>query len=172
METVIADVAVAHDAVVSLIQAIPDAALDWQPDNDWSLRQIIGHLAHANDFYVMIVDEARTTHFGTIQLHPELAGWQQMGATDAQIAQCTTTHAVLDCFECTYQRMLKVFRGLRVEELDRPFVFCQPKAVPTTTTLRQRVIQMAADHIREHQSHLSAILARWNRATTVRVRQV
>jgi len=102
MEKVIADVVVAHDAVVSLIQAIPDAALDWQPDNDWSLRQIIGHLAHANDFYVMIADEARTTHFGTIQLHPELAGWQQMVATDATIAQCTTTQAVLDCFESTY----------------------------------------------------------------------
>src|ERR671926_155694 len=76
----------AHDAVVPLIRTIPDAALDWQPSSDvWSLKQIISHLAHANDFYVMIVNEVRTTRFGTVQLHRDLAGWQQMLATDAAV---------------------------------------------------------------------------------------
>jgi hypothetical protein len=162
MESALADVVIAHDAVASSLQMIPDAALDWLPEKDWSLRQIIGHLAHANDFYVMIVDEARTTQFQTVQLHSELAGWQQMLATNAQIERCTTAHSVLACFDSTYQRMLNVFCSLHLEELDRPFVLCQPNAAPMTTTLRQRVIHMAAEHMHEHHLHLSAILARWN----------
>jgi DinB superfamily len=152
----------AHDAVVPLIRTIPDAALDWQPNTDvWSLKQIISHLAHANDFYVMIVDEVRATRFGTVQLPPDLTGWQQMAATDAAVAVCRTTLGVLNCFERTYRRMLEVLATIRGEELDLPFVFWQRDNQPYTTTLRQRVIQMAAEHLREHQVHLSNTLALW-----------
>ena len=152
----------AHDSVVPLISTIPDAALGWQPSSDsWSLKQIISHLAHANDFYVMIVDEARATRFGTLQLHPNLVGWQQMLATDAAVAACTTTVAVLDCFERTYQGMLDVLADIQPQELDQPFIFWQPDNQPYTTTLRQRVIQMAAEHMREHQVHLSDTLTLW-----------
>ena len=157
-----ADIADAHDAVVLLIRAIPDGALDWQPSPDaWSLKQIISHLAHANDFYVMIVEEVRTTHFGIVQLHPNLAGWQQMMLTDATVAVCTSTAAALDCFEHTYQRMRDILETIRAEEVDQPFVFWRADNEPHTTTLRQRVIVMAAEHLREHQVHLSDTLALW-----------
>jgi GNAT superfamily N-acetyltransferase len=164
-DTVTADLIAAHDLVVSLIQAIPDTALDWSPPaDDWSLKRIVGHLAHANDFYVMIVDEARAADFGTVTLHADLAGWRQMIATDAAIAQCSATQEAWACFERTYQRMLAVLENVTRAELDRPFVFCRPDAEPLTTTLRQRVVAMAAHHMREHQPHLSDTLERW-RAT-------
>ncbi len=157
-----ADIVDAHDSVVPLIRTIPDAALDWQPSSDsWSLKQIISHLAHANDFYVMIVDEVRATGFGTVRLHPDLAGWQQMAATNAAVAACTTAQAVLDCFERTYQRMMDVLTDIRLEELDQPFVFWRADDKAQTTTLRQRVIQMAAEHMREHGPQLTQTLASW-----------
>ena len=37
----------------------------------------------------------------------------------------------------------------------------QPDAQPETTTLRQRVLQTAADHLREHQAQLAETLVRW-----------
>jgi len=164
-----ADLTIAHDEVVAIVKAIPDAALGWQPSSDdWSLKQIIGHLAHANDFYVMIVDEARASDFGVVRLHRELPGVQRMTATDIEVARRITLLAVLHCFEQTYQRMLAVLQSITPEELDRPFVLYsfQPDAESLTTTLRQRVIQRAASHIREHQTQLSNTLARW-RATHV-----
>jgi len=162
--TVIADVEAAHDATVALIHPIPDAALDWQPDSDtWSLKQIIGHLAHAHDFYVTIVEEARAAHFGILQLHTGLAGWQRMADTDAAVAHCTTTQAVLGCFEQTYQRMLAILHSITPEECQRPFVFqsWQSNAKPLTTTLQQRVIEMVASHMHEHQPQLLQTLASW-----------
>jgi DinB superfamily len=160
-----ADIRDAHDSAIALIRTIPNAALDWQPGSDaWSLKQIIGHLAHANDFYVMIVGEVRATRFGTVHLHPDLAGWQQMLATDAAVAACTTTLTALDCFERTYRGMLDVLDTLRPEEIEQPFVFRRPGDEPLPTTLRQRVILMAAEHLREHQPHLSDMLARWQTA--------
>jgi len=163
--TATVDLAAAHAAIVPMIRTIPDATLDWRPGGDeWSIKQIIGHLAHANDFYVLIVDEARASSFGTVVPRPELDGWQRMVATDAAVAECTTTQAALDCFELTYQGMLAVLDGITPHELDRPFVFRRPDAEPYTTTLRQRVIQTAASHICEHQDHLSDMLARWRAA--------
>ena len=77
----------AHDEIVATIRTIPDAALDWQPaSEDWTLKYVIGHLAHANDFYVMIVDEARAMSFGNVRLHPELEGFRRMMATAAAVA--------------------------------------------------------------------------------------
>ena len=162
MITLLTDLAKAHDEVSVIIQQVPDRALDWQSSTDeWSLKQTIGHLAHANDFYIMIVTAARATVFGTAKLHPELAGWKHMATTDAAVAQCTTTLGVYDCFEHTYQLMLTVLRGITHEELDRPFVFCQPDREPYTTTLRQRVVLMATNHLREHKTQLSNTLAGW-----------
>jgi uncharacterized damage-inducible protein DinB len=163
--TATADLAVAHAAIGPMIRTIPDAALDWRPSGEeWSIKQIIGHLAHASDFYIMIVDEARATSFGTVVPRPELDGWQRMVATDAAVAACTTTQAALDCCERAYQGMLAVLDGITPNELDWPFGFHRPDAEPYTTTLRQRVIQTAASHICEHQTHLSETLARWQTA--------
>jgi hypothetical protein len=155
------NIVIAHDSVVELIRGIPDEALDWRPShNAWSIKQIVGHLAHANDFYVMIVGEVRATYFGNVHLHPDLVGWQQMATTDAKIASCITTSEVLNCFEHTYHRMLEILNTIQPDELDQPFIFWQPDKESYATTLRQRVIQMAANHINEHQLQLSDTLAR------------
>lgn len=163
------EVTAAHAEVVAIIRAIPDAALDWQPGGgDWSLRQIISHLAHANDFYLMIVEEACAGAFGAVRLdrYRELAGWQRMQATDAAVARCTTVPEALDRFEEAYGRLLTVLNGLTPVELDRPFVLYepQPAAEPMTTTLRRRVVAMAASHLRDHQAQVAETLARWRAA--------
>ena len=166
--TVMADLEAAHDAVVADVAAIPDAALDWRPGGEeWPVRQIVGHLAHANDFYVMIVGSARAADFGEAELHPGLPDWRRMQDTDAAVAACADVPAVLDCFERTYGRLLALLRGLTPEELDRPFVLRSPQ--PTvTTTLRERVVRTAAEHLREHQVHLAETLARWRVARAAR----
>ena len=166
--TVTADLEAAHDAVVTDIAAIPDAVLDWRPGGEeWPVRQIVGHLAHANDFYVMIVDAARAAQFGEVTLHSGLPGWGQMQDTDAAVAECADVPAVLDCFEHTYGRLLALLRGLTPEELDRSFVLRSPQ--PTvTTTLHERVVRTAAEHLREHQVHLAETLARWREARAAR----
>jgi hypothetical protein len=102
-----ADLAATHEEVIALIKEIPSEALNWQPSKEeWSLKQTISHLAHANDFYVMIVEETRANRFSIVHLHRGLDGWQRMSATDAEIAQCRTISEMLDCFENAYQRML------------------------------------------------------------------
>jgi hypothetical protein len=166
--TVTADLEAAHDVVVADIAAIPDAALDWRPGGEeWPIRQILGHLVHANDFYVMIVDAARAAEFGEVELHPGLPGWRRMQDTDAAVAACADVPAVLDCFERTFGRLLALLRGLTPEELDRPFVLRSPQ--PTvTTTLRERVVRTAAEHLREHQAHLEETLTRWREAEVTR----
>ena len=158
----------AHDAVIRAISAVPEEALDWQPGGEeWPIRQILGHLAHANDFYAMIVDAARAADFGEAELHPGLPGWRRMQDTDAAVAACADVPALLDCFERTYGRLLALLRGLTPEELDRPFVLRSPQ--PTVTTmLRERVVRTAAEHLREHQAHLAETLARWRAAQATR----
>ena len=157
------EIEAAHAELAVTIAAIPDVALDWQPGGDeWSLKQVIGHLAHANAFYITIVEQARAAGFGTVRLRRGSAGWRRMLATDSAVAACTTTAGALDCFEQAYQQALALLRTLSPDELDRSFVFrsWQPGAEPVTTTLRQRVIQAMADHLREHQAQLAAVSAR------------
>jgi uncharacterized damage-inducible protein DinB len=164
--TATGEVEAAHAGVVALIGAIPDAALDWQPGRDeWSPKQVIGHLAHANDFYVTILEEARAADFGAVRLHRDSTGWRRMLAIDAAVAQCTTGSAALDYFERVYQQALVALQNTSPEELDHPFVFYtwHPGAQPVNTTLRQRVIHQMADHLREHQAQLADLLARWQR---------
>ena len=63
--TVTADLEAAHDAVVADIAALPDAALDWRPGGEeWPVRRIVGHLAHANDFYYRVAATCSTTSSG------------------------------------------------------------------------------------------------------------
>ena len=111
-----------YAAVVGVSQLIPDEALDWQPGSEgWSLRSIMSHLAHANDFYVMIIDQVRASEFADVQLRPEMAGFSRMEATDTAIAHCRTAADVHACFEATYRRLLAAIQTLAVEELDQPF---------------------------------------------------
>lgn len=163
----IADLKAAYDEIVSAILEIPDAALDWQPDNgNWSLKFIISHLAHANDFYIMIIDEARASNLGTVRLHTELSGWQRMRVTDEAVARCRTVAAAVGYFEHTYQQLQDTLESITPDELDQQFIFYawQPDARPVGTTLCQRVIWSCASHIREHQIQLSSTLADWRAA--------
>lgn len=163
-----AELVAAHDGVAAAIGALPDAALDWQPGGGaWSLKQVIGHLAAANDFYLMVVEEARATAFGTVRLHSGLVGWQRALAADAEVARCEGAPAALEAVERAYRRLLAVLEGLTSKELDRPFVFLdqQPGEPPaTTTTLRARVLARAVGHLREHQAQVADTLARWRAA--------
>lgn len=89
-EDMLTDLATAHDEVASSIQSIPQAALDWQAQDGssaWTLRQTASHLAHSNDFYITIVEEAAATGFGHVNMRPELAGLQRMAGTDAAVAR-------------------------------------------------------------------------------------
>lgn len=165
--TVTAEVRAASDAVAAAVGTIPDAALDWQPGGgDWSPRQIISHLAQSTDFYLGIIEGARATTFGAVQLDFERL-LPRAQSTDAEVARCATVPDARDRFERAYRRLLDVLDGLTPEELDRPFVFLdqQPGEPPAmTTTLRQRVLPRAASHLREHQAQLADTVARWRAA--------
>ena len=162
-----AELARAHDEIVAAIAAIPDAALDWRPGGeDWSPRQIIGHVAAATDFYLAIIEGAREGGFGTVQL--DFARLlPRARATDAEVARYATAPAAREAFERAHRRLLAALEGLAPEELDRPFVFLdqQPGEPPAmTTTLRERIGPRAAGHLREHQGQLADTLARWRAA--------
>jgi uncharacterized damage-inducible protein DinB len=164
MQAALATLNTAYDAVAPLIQAIPDESLDWRPGEDeFSLKQIVVHLTHANDFYLMIVEEVRAANFSIVRLHRESLGWQRMAATDAEAMQCTSVAALSECFERAYQRLLTTLMEVTKGELERPFVLysMQPDTEPLTTTLRHRVFLTAADHLREHQAQLADTLAQW-----------
>jgi hypothetical protein len=167
-EAATGQITAAHDAVVALIRTIPDAALGWQPDGDaWSLKRIIAHIAHAYDFYLTIVEEARATDFGTVTLRPGLPGWQRVVATDTTVLQCATVAKVLDQLDAVYQRSLDIFAHLTPDELDRTFVMASWRAdrEAETTTLRRRVLETAPSHLREHEAQLAETLEGWRAAS-------
>ena len=158
------ELAAAHGEVVAVIETVPEAALDWRPgEGEWSLKQTIGHIAHAYDFYVTIVEEAQAQGFGVVRLHADTPGYRRMLATDADVAQCMTVAALLDRLNQAYQQALAVLRGIAPEQLDRPFAFYrwQSEAEPVTATLRRRVLQTATEHLREHRAHLAETLELW-----------
>lgn len=158
----LADLCAAHDKVLQAIDLVPDIALSWQPaDEAFSLKQIIVHLATANDFYIMLVEDVRRAEFGDVKFRQDSVGWQRMGATDAEAIQYTAVTALYACFERTYQQLLAVLQGITSKELDRPFAFYgwQVDEPPSITTLRQRVIHMATNHMGEHQTQLLDTLA-------------
>jgi uncharacterized damage-inducible protein DinB len=157
-------VAEAHAAVVALIKTIPDAALDWRPSVDeWSLKQTIAHVAHAYAFYLTIIEETRASEFGDVYLISGSAGWRRIEATDSAVMQCATVAAVLDQLALTYQSAMAIFESLTPEELDRPFLLhaWRPDAETEHCTFRLRVLQTAAQHLREHQAQVADFLARW-----------
>ena len=157
----------AHDAVAATIQAMPEAALTWRREgDDWAPQQLIGHLASANDFYVMVVEEARRTAFGVVRIHTDLPGWQRMRATDRAVAEAGGVAAALAEFERSYARALAVLRGITPEELDRSFTidFDQPDAESGATTLRRRVVDQMASHLHDHHAQLAAMLDGWRAA--------
>src|SRR5690348_14435719 len=111
----------------------------------------------------MIVEEARTSAFGVVKLHPNLPGWRRVEETDATVLARATTAEVCGEIASTYDRALGVLNAISPEELDRPFSLdsWRPDVAPETTTLRKRVLEMITDHVREHHSQLAETLARW-----------
>ncbi len=151
----------AHDAVVPLLQNIPDDAMDWTlSESEWSLRRVIGHLAHANDFYVMIVEEARRSNFSSVDLNQELQGKQRMQQTDDEIRAATTVAALFESFERAFARLLRVLQTIAEHELDAVFEMTE-RARTKMTTLRERVFAAAVQHFAEHTPQLTQTLARW-----------
>ncbi len=169
-EDVLSRLRAAHQRVADLIGTIPDSALDWQPEADhWSAKRIVAHIAHAYDFFLLIVEQARAADFGTARLDPGLPGWQRVEATDAAVLACRDVPEVLDQLAAARDHALAVSEAITLDELDRPFTLDEldswrPDAAPQTTTLRHRVLEIAADHLDEHHAHLVETLARWRQA--------
>jgi uncharacterized damage-inducible protein DinB len=159
-----ADLAAAHGEIGAFICGLPDEAPDWRADDEsWSLKQALAHITHAYDFYLMIVEETLGAGFGTVRLHPELAGWQRLLATDAAVNACSTVSAALELFNHAYGRLSLALEHLSPEEMDREFVLLplRPDDEAVTRTLRRRVLDIAADHLREHKAQMSDMLAGW-----------
>jgi hypothetical protein len=157
----------AHAAMLAGIRTIPDAALPWRPaGGEFSLQEIIAHLAEANEFYLTIVEAARSARFGMVELQPQSAAWNRILATVSTVRECQTVSAALAHFERTYERVLGSLSSLSPEEMDRGFVFrtWQPDAKAIPTTLRRRVVREMANHLREHEQQLVDTLTAWRAA--------
>ena len=151
----------ASQAVASFIHTIPDTALDQQIDTDaWSVKQIIAHLAHSHTFYMIIVTLARENHFVEVMLSPSLSGLQQVRATNQQVLACTTSAAAANIFQDTFAQLQAMLMSLTPEDLDRPFPMYELETTTAQiTTLRQRVIQTATEHLYEHLAQIQSSLA-------------
>ena len=149
----------ASQAVASFIQTIPDTALDQQVDTDaWSVKQIIAHLAHSHTFYMIIVTLARENHFVDVILSPSLSVWQQVRATKEQVLACTTSAAAANIFQDTFAQLRAMLISLTPQDLDRPFQMYEFSTAAQITTLRQRVIQTATEHMYEHLAQIQSSL--------------
>ena len=150
----------ASQAVASFVQTIPDAALDQQGDTDaWSVKQIIAHLAHSHTFFIIIVTLARENHFVDVILSPSLSVWQQVRATKEQVLACTTSAAAATIFQDTFAQLRAMLISLTPQDLDRPFQMYEFSTTAQITTLRQRVIQTATEHMYEHLAQIQSSLA-------------
>ena len=150
----------ASQAVASFIQTIPDTALDQQGDTDaWSVKQIIAHLAHSHTFYMIIVTLARENHFVEVILSPSLSSLQQVRATNEQVCACTTSAAAAHIFQDTFAQLRMMLISLMPQDLDQPFQMYEFSTAAQITTLRQRVIQTATEHMYEHLAQLQSSLA-------------
>ena len=156
----VAELDAASQAVASFIQTIPDASLDQQVDTDaWSVKQIIAHLAHSHNFYMMIVSLARENHFVEVLLSPSLSGLQQVRATNQQVRACTTSAAAAKIFQDTFAQLQAMLISLTPQDLDRPFQMYELETTTAQiTTLRQRVIQTATEHLYEHLAQIQSLL--------------
>jgi uncharacterized damage-inducible protein DinB len=151
----------ASQAVASFIQTIPDTALDQQVDTDaWSVKQVIAHLALSHNVYMIIVTLARENHFVDVILSPSLSGLQQVRATNQQVLACTTSAAAANIFQDTFAQLQAMLMSLTPEDLDRPFPMYELETTTAQiTTLRQRVIQTATEHLYEHLAQIQSSLA-------------
>ena len=151
----------ASQAVASFIQTIPDTALDPQVDTDaWSVKQVIAHLALSHNLYMIIVTLARENHFVEVILSPSLFGWQQVRATNEQVLACTTSAAAANIFQDTFAQLRAMLISLTPQDLDRPFQMYEWQTTTAQiTTLRQRVIQTATEHMYEHLAQIQSSLA-------------
>ncbi|HLG37509.1 MAG TPA: DinB family protein [Nitrososphaera sp.] len=151
----------ASHAVASFIQTIPDTALDQQVDTDaWSVKQVIAHLALSHNVYMMIVTLAKENHFVEVLLSPSLSGWQQVRATNEQVLACTTSAAAANIFQDTFAQLRAMLISVTSQDLDRPFQMYELETTTAQiTTLRQRVIQTATEHMYEHLAQIQSSLA-------------
>ena len=151
----------ASQAVASFIQTIPDTALDQQVDTDaWSVKQVIAHLALSHNWYMIIVTLARENHFVDVILSPSLSGLQQVRATNKQVLACTTSAAAANIFQDTFAQLRAVLISLTPQDLDRPFQMYELETTTAQiTTLRQRVVQTATEHLGEHLAQIQSSLA-------------
>jgi len=150
----------AGQALASFIQTIPDTALDQQVDTDaWSVKQIIAHLAHSHNFYMIIVTLARENHFVDVKLSLSLSSWQQVRATNQQVLACTTSAAAANIFQDTFAQLRAMLVSLTSQDLDRPFQMYELETTTAQiTTLRQRVIQTATEHMYQHLAQIQSSL--------------
>jgi len=145
----------ARQAVASFIQTIPDTALDQHGDTDaWSVKQIIAHLAHSHTFFMIIVTLARENHFGDVILSPSLS------RTNEHVLACTTSAAAATLFQDTFAQLRAMLISLTPQDLDRPFQIYEGQTTTAQiTTLRQRVIQTATEHMDERLAQIQSSLA-------------
>ena len=157
----VAELDTASRAVASFIQTIPDTALDQQVDTDaWSVKQVIAHLALSHNVYSIIVTLARENHFVEVLLSPSLSGWQQVRATNKQVLACRTSAAAANIFQATFAQLRAMLISLEPEDLDQPFQMYELETTTAQiTTLRQRVIQTATEHMYEHLAQIQSSLA-------------
>jgi hypothetical protein len=149
-----------------LVSMIPYDALDWQPaGNEWPLRETIAHVAHAYDFYSLILNLARASNFTTVTMYRDLPGWQALRVTDAAIKACHTSDELLAAFNQAFAKALTHFQTITPEELDIPFTYdhASPDEAPYTTTLRHRILEKATEHAHEHIPQITNTLAQWRR---------
>ena len=158
--TIVSELDAACQAVASCIQTIPDTALDQHVDTDaWSVKQIIAHLAQSHTFFMIIVTLARENHFGDVILSPSLSSWQHVRATNEQVCACTTSAAAATLFQDTFAQLRAMLISLTPQDLDRPFQMYEFSTTAQITTLRQRVIQTATEHMYEHLAQIQSSLA-------------
>jgi hypothetical protein len=157
----------ARDSLIDAIQAIPDPALDWRPSSsEWSNRQVLAHVTHANDFYTMIVHEVLRSAFRSVDLVRDSADYRAMMATDEAVMKCATTAMAVSIFESTFGRFIAALDSAPPDDLGRSFALTyewRRADPPERTNLRERVMDAAIDHIREHAAELrkrGAVLAR------------
>lgn len=168
MEAQVDDLVAAIGSVSAAIGAVPAAAFEWRPgEAEFSPKQIVAHLASANDFYLMIIDEALASGFGAVRLSQGPPGVSRVLATHADMNKRTTVAEALDGFRYASRRLLDALERLTPEQLDRPFVLddaLQPDGGRETTTLRRRIVGRCAEHLREHHAQLDETLALWRRS--------
>ncbi|MBI4305129.1 MAG: DinB family protein, partial [Chloroflexi bacterium] len=134
----------ARNLLVAAIRKIPDEALDYRPaPSEWSVREIVAHVANANDFYTMIIHAARRSAFESVTLVRDSADYRMVAATNDSVMRCATTSAALAAFEAAFDRMIAAMGDVRPDEWDREFSLVyswRPSDLPEVTNLKKRVI--------------------------------